>query len=171
MERSEQAAINIDTAALQRTWAGATFRVANGWLSFCVLIVAIKLLLLWLDPTPKLYMGDSGSYIRTALIGSIPRDRGFNCGFEFEKGRQLLICMHDKASGVAALCGHNSNWSAFAISSRHRAAIPSNVAEIFDDDFPILHASICASFVLRDVLPLCLQLIVAFSKIRPSKEL
>jgi hypothetical protein len=35
-----------------------------------VLVLAIKLLLLWLDPTPKLFLGDSGSYIRTALIGS-----------------------------------------------------------------------------------------------------
>jgi hypothetical protein len=25
----------------------------------------------------------------------------FDCGFEFEKGRQLLICMHNKASSVA----------------------------------------------------------------------
>src|SRR6266480_7963937 len=65
---------------------------------------------------------------------------GFNCGFEFEKGRQLLNCMHNKASSVAALCGHNPNWSAFAIRSRHTARIPSSVAEIFDDDLPILHA-------------------------------
>ena len=36
----------------------------------------------------------------------------FNCGFEFEKGRQLLIRMH-LASNVAALCGHDPNWSAF----------------------------------------------------------
>ena len=48
--------------------------------------------------------------------------------------------MHNKASSVAALCGHNPNWSSFAIRSRHTAAIPSSVAEIFDDDFPIFHA-------------------------------
>jgi hypothetical protein len=40
---------------------------------------------------------------------------GFNCGFEFEKGGQLLICMHNKASRVAALCGHNPKLSAFVI--------------------------------------------------------
>jgi len=34
---------------------------------------------------------------------------GFNCAFEFEKGRQLLICMHNKASSIAPLCGHNPN--------------------------------------------------------------
>jgi hypothetical protein len=62
-----------------------------------------------------------------------------NCGFEFEKGRQLLICMHNKAPSVLALCGHNPNWSAFAIRCRHTAAIPSSVAKIFEDDLPILH--------------------------------
>jgi hypothetical protein len=58
MERSEHAAIKIETTAPQRAWVGAAFRVANGWLPFCVLVLAIKLLLLWLDPTPKLFMGD-----------------------------------------------------------------------------------------------------------------
>jgi hypothetical protein len=53
---------------------------------------------------------------------------GLNCGFEFEKGRHLLICMNNKASSVAALCGHNPNWSAFAIGGHNRAAIPSGVA-------------------------------------------
>jgi hypothetical protein len=65
---------------------------------------------------------------------------GLNCGFEFEKGRQLLIRIYNKASSVLTLCGHNPNGSAFAIRSRHRAAIPSSVAEIFDDGFPILHS-------------------------------
>jgi hypothetical protein len=67
---------------------------------------------------------------------------GLDCGFEFEKGRQLLICFHDKASGVLALWGHNPKLSPVAIRSRHRAAIPPRVAEIFDDNFPILHATI-----------------------------
>jgi hypothetical protein len=70
MGRTHDATLKIDTAAPQRARAGATFRVANRWLPFCVLVLAIKLLLLWLDPTPKLFLGDSGSYIRTALIGS-----------------------------------------------------------------------------------------------------
>jgi hypothetical protein len=64
---------------------------------------------------------------------------GLNCGLEFEKGRQLLICFHNKASSVLALCGHNPNWPAFAIRGRHAAAIPSSVAEIFEDDFSIFH--------------------------------
>jgi hypothetical protein len=32
---------------------------------------------------------------------------GLNCGFEFEKGRQLLICMDNKASSVAAVRVNN----------------------------------------------------------------
>jgi len=81
MGRTHDTTITIDTAAAQRARAGTTFRVANGWLLFCVLVLAIKLLLFWLDSTPKLYMGDSGSYIHTALTGSIPRDRSYFYGY------------------------------------------------------------------------------------------
>ncbi len=81
MGRTHDGTIKIDTAAPRRAWAGATFRVANGWWLFCVLIFVIKLLLLWLDATPKLYLGDSGSYIHTALIGSTPRDRSYFYGY------------------------------------------------------------------------------------------
>jgi hypothetical protein len=77
MERSEHAAIKIQTTAPQSIRAGA----ANAGWRFCVLVLAIKLLLLWLDPTPKLFMGDSGSDVRTALIGSIPRDRSYFYGY------------------------------------------------------------------------------------------
>src|SRR5205814_10734809 len=81
----------------------------------------------------------------------------FDCGFEFEKGYQPLICMHNKASSVAALCGHNPNSSAFAMRSSDTAAIPSSVAEIFDDDFAVLHGcEVAASlgFEHRDNLPM-----------------
>jgi hypothetical protein len=59
-------------------------------------------------------------FIRFRAVALMIMPVGFNCGFEFEKGRQLLICMHNKASSVAALCGHNPNWSAFAIHSRRK---------------------------------------------------
>ena len=81
MERSEHAAIKIEATAPQSICAGAASPAANAWWLFCVLVLAIKLLLLWLDPTPKLFMGDSGSYIRTALIGWIPRDRSYFYGY------------------------------------------------------------------------------------------
>src|SRR6267142_6905262 len=81
MERSEHAAIKIEATAPKSICADAASSPANTWWLFCALIFAIKLLLLWLDPTPKLFLGDSGSYIRTALIGSIPRDRSYFYGY------------------------------------------------------------------------------------------
>jgi hypothetical protein len=64
-----------------------------------VLVLAIKLLLLWLEPTPKLYMGDSWSYIRTALIGSIPRDRSYFYG---DLVRWLAVWPHSFAPLLVA---------------------------------------------------------------------
>src|SRR6476619_1273971 len=81
MERSELSALQIEATAPQSICAGPTSRAANVWWLFCALVLAIKLLLLWLDPTPKLFMGDSWSYIHTALTGSIPRDRSYFYGY------------------------------------------------------------------------------------------
>ena len=81
MERSEHAAIKIEATARQSIWAGAASPVANAWWLFCVLVFANKLLLLWLDPTPKLFIGDSVSYILTALTGWIPWDRSYFYGY------------------------------------------------------------------------------------------
>ena len=105
MERSEHAAIKIETTAPQSIRAGA----ANAWWLFCVLVLAIKLLLLWLDPTPKLFMGDSGSYIRTALIGSIPRDRSYFYGYlirclaVWPQSFTPLLVVQALASGATAI--------------------------------------------------------------------
>jgi hypothetical protein len=81
MGRSEHAATKIEATAPQSLYTGAASPAVNAWWLFCALVLAIKLLLLWLDPTPKLYMGDSWSYIHTALIGSIPRDRSYFYGY------------------------------------------------------------------------------------------
>ena len=75
MERTHDTAIKIELPAPQRALPIATFRAVNGWWLICALILAIKLLLLWLNPTPTLFMGDSWSYIWTALTGWIPKDR------------------------------------------------------------------------------------------------
>ena len=106
---AQMTTIAIDTAAPRRALAGVTFRLINGWLLFCVLIVAIKVLLLWLDSTPKLYLGDSGSYIRTALIGSIPRDRSYFYGYlvrvlaVWPHGFAPLLVAQALASGATAI--------------------------------------------------------------------
>src|SRR5262245_36729229 len=81
MERTHDTAIKIESPAPQRALFFATFRAANAWWLFCALVVTIKLLLLWLDPMPKLFMGDSGSYIWTALTGWIPGDRSYFYGY------------------------------------------------------------------------------------------
>src|SRR5436190_4489372 len=81
MERSEHAAMKIEATATQSICAGAASPAANAWCLFCVLVLAIKLLLLWLDPTSKLFIGDSWSYIWTALTGWIPWDRSYFYGY------------------------------------------------------------------------------------------
>jgi hypothetical protein len=81
MERSESAAIKIETTASKSICAGAASSAANAWWLFCALVFAIKLLLFWLDPRPKLFMGDSGAYIHTALTGWIPDDRSYFYGY------------------------------------------------------------------------------------------
>ena len=52
-----------------------------GWWIFCFIILGLKFVLLAIDPNPKLFMGDSGSYLWTALSGWIPPDRSFLYGF------------------------------------------------------------------------------------------
>ena len=49
-------------------------------------------------------------FIRFRAIALMIMSVGLNCGFKFEKGRQLLICMHNKASSVLALSGHNPKF-------------------------------------------------------------
>lgn len=69
-------------APAARKPAGRTglFTDANWWL-FCLLILALNFLLLAFDPLPKLFMGDSQSYLWTAWSGWIPPDRSFLYGY------------------------------------------------------------------------------------------
>jgi hypothetical protein len=48
---------------------------------FCLAVVVLKFLLLAIDSSPKFYLGDSISYIWTALTGWIPDDRSYFYGF------------------------------------------------------------------------------------------
>ena len=73
--------MKIETAAPKSTCAPAASSAANAWWLFCALILAIKLVLLWLDPTPKVFMGDSWTYIWTSLTGKIPGDRSYFYGY------------------------------------------------------------------------------------------
>ena len=51
------------------------------WWLFCLLILALTLLLVAFDPLPKVFLGDSRSYVWTALSGWIPPDRSFLYGY------------------------------------------------------------------------------------------
>jgi hypothetical protein len=53
----------------------------EGWWLFCLGILLLKLVLLALDPSPKVFLGDSASYIWTAISGWIPNDRSFLYGY------------------------------------------------------------------------------------------
>ena len=110
MERSGHAATKIEAAAApQSICADAAFSAANFWWLFCALVLAIKLLLLWVDPTPRLFMGDSWSYIWTALTGWIPGDRSYFYGY-LVRGLALwphsftpLVLAQVLASGATAI--------------------------------------------------------------------
>ena len=109
MERNEHAAIKIDTTAPKSTSARAASSVAKTWCLFCALVFAIKILLLWLDPTPKLFMGDSWSYIWTSLTGWIPGDRSYFYGYLIRwfalwpNSFTPLLLIQALASGVTAI--------------------------------------------------------------------
>jgi len=57
------------------------FFVDPHWWLFCFLIMALNFLLLAFDPLPKLFMGDSESYLWTAWSGWMPPDRSFLYGY------------------------------------------------------------------------------------------
>src|SRR5262245_9591299 len=109
MERTSNTAVKIESSPPQGALLVATFRAVNGWWLFCILIFAIKLLLLWLDPRPKLFMGDSGSYVHTALTGWIPEDRSYFYGYLvrwlalWPGSFTPLLLIQALASGVTAI--------------------------------------------------------------------
>ena len=67
--------------AATRLTADSSFFADGHWWLFCFLILALKFLLLGLDPLPQLFMGDSESYLFTAVSGWIPPDRSFLYGY------------------------------------------------------------------------------------------
>lgn len=63
------------------TFLSAKLLRDSGWWLFCLVILCLKFALLGIDPNPKMFMGDSGSYLWTATSGWIPPDRSFLYGF------------------------------------------------------------------------------------------
>jgi len=101
-------------------------REHEGWLLFCVSILLFKLALFALDPTPKLCLGDSWSYIQTALTDWMPEARSYFYGYVIRWSSvwtqsltsllvlQLLISAA-AAVGCALICrfvfGVSARWS------------------------------------------------------------
>lgn len=81
-------------AVPEQTSPRAPFSSSSWWL-FCFLLLLLKCLLLGLDANPKMFMGDSGSYLWTALSGWIPPDRSFVYGFLI---RWVAISTHSLTS-------------------------------------------------------------------------
>jgi len=61
---------------------GALFRLVRRYPLFAiaVIVLAIKLSLFVLDPTPHFFMGDSATYVGSAIHGYVPLDRSFTYG-------------------------------------------------------------------------------------------
>lgn len=109
MGRTRDTAIGIESPGPRPALSVGAFETANAWWLFCALVFATKLLLLWLDPTPKLFMGDSGAYIQTALKGWIPPDRSYFYGYLvrwlalWPHGFTPLLLSQALASGATAI--------------------------------------------------------------------
>jgi hypothetical protein len=50
------------------------------WAALAFALIGVKLALLAVDPVPRLFMGDSGSYLWSAVSGAVPSDRSFTYG-------------------------------------------------------------------------------------------
>lgn len=94
------------------------------WWMFCAVIAVLKLCLLALDPLPKLFMGDSGSYLWTALTRWIPYDRSYIYGYVIRwvalSGESLtaLLLLQSFVSALTALVLAQICRSIFGLSAR-----------------------------------------------------
>ncbi|HWF46659.1 MAG TPA: hypothetical protein VG168_06620 [Bryobacteraceae bacterium] len=88
---------------------GGSHRAFLAYLLLAVLV--IKLTLLAIDSYPRFLMGDSGSYLYTALTGWIPYDRSFTYGLLI---RPLSVLPHSLAPLLVfqTLLGAFSSWIA-----------------------------------------------------------
>jgi hypothetical protein len=100
---------------------------ARGALLCLLILLVLKLLAYALDPTARVFLGDSGSYFHTALTGWIPPDRSFLYGWligatAIPSGSvQTLVLLQ---SGFGVLSGLLLYlWLAFGLRSDVRLAI------------------------------------------------
>ena len=108
------------------TWKRVTLdsREKSRWLFLCLFIGLLKLLLLALDPLPKMFMGDSACYLATAMVGWIPDDRSYFYGFLIRfvalsaESLKPLLLLQTLMSGLTALLLAYTCRSVFRLSFR-----------------------------------------------------
>src|SRR5215475_5854272 len=54
---------------------------ASKWLALVLFLACLKLIMFIYDSNPEVFLGDSGSYLLSALMKLIPPDRSFLYGF------------------------------------------------------------------------------------------
>ncbi|MGI8890867.1 MAG: hypothetical protein ACR2G0_08825 [Chthoniobacterales bacterium] len=73
--------MTVSTELLQRRPTTQQPPIAAWWCWPLIGLLCLKFVALGLDPNPRFFMGDSGSYLWTAFSGWIPPDRSFVYGF------------------------------------------------------------------------------------------
>lgn len=84
-------------------------RLARETAALAVALCALKLAVLGIDPTLRFFLGDSASYLHTALTGWIPPDRSFLYGWILRASavashRLMAIALLQSLFGVATAC-------------------------------------------------------------------
>jgi hypothetical protein len=121
--------INVDKGFTKIAPTRGLFRAGYGWWVFCLVVFTIKFTLLLVDPSPRLFLGDSGAYIWTALTGWIPPDRSYFYGYIIRwlalwpRTFTLLLAIQVLASGATAI--------AFAIICRRFFEFPRTLSYSF----------------------------------------
>jgi hypothetical protein len=67
-----------------------------------------------------------------------------NRRFQFQKGSQPFIRLHNETLSVVAMCVSNEDCSPGRIDRCNTAPTPTGFAEVVRDDFPVLHRSVFA---------------------------
>jgi hypothetical protein len=68
----------------------------NHWFVLAAILSFIKLVIFVLDSSPQVYLGDSMSYLTTAMLGWIPPDRSFVYGY-------VVYCLTTRSRSLSSL--------------------------------------------------------------------
>jgi hypothetical protein len=157
------------TMAASTTDATGRFRALDGWALFCFSVAALKLLLFAIDPLPKLYMGDSDSYVWTAVSGWIPGDRSYFYGYVI---RWISFWTESLTSLlVVQVCLSTITCILFAWICRFILKLPERWAYLFGflcalDPLQLLYER----YVMTEAISLCLYAFVSLHSFRYLRD-